>query len=305
MPFRIPAAVLRLVLRVALKPFLGPPFPVGFQRFWARLMSLANPASTAASTSKLEIEGMPAVRARPKSSDPNRTILYFHGGAYCIGSWQTHRGLITHLAVAANAVVYAPNYRLAPEHPHPAALDDGVRAYRALLEQGTRPSQIALAGDSAGAGLALATAIAARDSGLPLPACIVLVSPGVDLSGDYPSMTRNARKDPMIRPSWFHACARRYVGGRDLRDPACSPLFANHQGLPPILIHVGTDEVLLDDSTRLAERCREAGVDVTLEVFEGLWHEFHIHAGALRESDEAVAEIGQFLRTHFAGSNAF
>ena len=300
MVFRIPAGVLRTVLRILLKPFLGPPFSIGFQRFWARLASNVNPVCRAASTSAIDIEGRPTVRARPKSNAPERTLLYFHGGAYCIGSWQTHRGLITHLAVAAGSVVYAPNYRLAPGHPHPAALEDGVRAYRWLLNQGIPPNQIALAGDSAGAGLALATAIALRDSGMPLPTSIVLLSPGVDLSGDYPSMTQNARKDPMIRPSWFHACARLYLGGRDPKDPACSPLFASHEGLPPMLIHAGTDEVLLDDSTRLAERCREAGVDVTLKVFEGMWHEFQIHAGLLRESDEAVAEIGEFLQSHFS-----
>ncbi|MGB5191575.1 MAG: alpha/beta hydrolase [Polyangiales bacterium] len=300
MAIRLPAGLLRTVLRILLKPFLGPPFSIGFQRFWVRLVSIANPVSRAASTSTLEVEGMFAVRARPKSSEPNRTVLYFHGGAYCIGSWQTYRGLITHLAVAADAVVYSPNYRLAPEDPHPAALEDGMLAYRWLLDQGIRPGQIALAGDSAGAGLALATAVALRDSGLPLPASIVLLSPGVDLSGDYPSMRQNARKDPMIRPSWFHLCASLYLGGRPPDDPACSPLFANHEGLPPMLIHVGTDEVLLDDSTRLAERCREAGVDVTLKVFEGMWHEFQIHAGLLKESDEAAAEIGEFLQSHFS-----
>lgn len=299
MAIRIPAGVLRTVLRILLKPFLGWPFPIGFQRFWARLVSAANPASRAASTSRLTIAGMSTLRARPKSGEPIRTVLYFHGGAYCIGSWQTHRGLITHLAVAANAVVYSPNYRLAPEHPHPAALEDGVSAYRWLLDQGIPPGQIALAGDSAGAGLALATAIEIRDSSLPLPRSIVLLSPGVDLSGDYPSMTRNARKDPMIRTSWFHECARLYLDGRDAHDPACSPLFAKHFGLPPMLIHVGTEEVLLDDSTRLAERCREAGVQVTLKVFEGLWHEFQIHAGLMKESDQAVAEIGEFLQAHF------
>ncbi len=300
MALRAPAAILRFILRIMLKPFLGPPFSIGFQRFWARLASNVNPVCRAAFTSAIEIEGMSAVRARPKSNEPEHTVLYFHGGAYCIGSWRTHRGLITHLAVAADAVVYAPDYRLAPENPHPAALEDGVRAYRWLLDQGIPADQVALAGDSAGGGLALATAIALRDSGLPLPTSVVLLSPGVDLSGDYPSMTQNARKDPMIRPSWFHECARLYLGGRAPNDPACSPLFARHEGLPPMLIHVGTEEVLFDDSTRLAERCRAAGVDVSLKVFDGMWHEFQIHAGLLSESDEALAEIGEFLKSHFA-----
>ena len=304
MPFRIPAAILRVVLRVALKPFLGPPFPVGFQRFWARLMSFANPASRAASTSELRIDGMSAVRAQPKSSEPGRTLLYFHGGGYCIGSWQTYRGLITHLAVASEAVVYSPNYRLAPEHPHPAALEDALRAYRWLLDQGAPAGKIAIAGDSAGGGLALATAVAVRDRGLPLPASLVLISPWVDLRGDTPSMTDNASIDPMLRASWSRWCATRYLNGRDPNDPACSPLFADHRGLPPLLIHVGSDEMIFDDSTRLAERCRAAGVEVRLTVFDRMWHEFQIHAGMMNESDEAVAEIAEFLRAHFDGSDA-
>jgi len=304
MAIRIPASILRAILRVTLKPFLGPPFPVGFQRFWARLVSFVNPVSRAASTSGLRIEDMPAVRAQASSSEPSRTLLYFHGGGYCIGSSQTPRGLITHLAVAADVAVYAPNYRLAPEHPHPAALEDGLRAYRWLLDRGMAAREIALAGDSAGGGLALATALGARDAGLPLPASLVLISPWVDLRGDTASMTENARIDPMLRASWSRWCATRYLNGRDPNDPACSPLFADHRGLPPLLIHVGTDEMILDDSTRLAERCRAAGVDVSLTVFDRMWHEFQIHAGIMNQSDEAVAEIGEFLRAHFGGSNA-
>jgi acetyl esterase/lipase len=300
MAIRIPAGVIRVLLRVLLKPFLGPPFPVAFQRFWSRLASNVNPACGAASTTKLEIEGMPAVRAWPKSSEPSRTVLYFHGGGYCVGGWETHRGLITHLSVAAKASVYAPNYRLAPEHPHPAALEDGVRAYQWLLAQGIPSERIALAGDSAGGGLALATAVAVRDGGLPAPAAVALISPWVDLRGDTPSMTTNVSIDPMLRPSWSRQCATSYLNGRDPNDPACSPLFAVHRALPPMLIQVGTDELIIDDATRLAERCREAGVDVTLHVFDRMWHEFQIHAGAIRESDEAVAEIGQFLQAHFA-----
>jgi monoterpene epsilon-lactone hydrolase len=298
MAIRLPPAFVRALIRTAFKPFIGPPFPIRFQRFWVRLTSNINPPSRAASTAKLEIEGMSALRAWPKGREPARAVLYFHGGAYCVGSWATHRGVITHLAVAADAAVYAPNYRLAPEHPHPAALDDAVRAYQWLLDQRIAPEHIALGGDSAGGGLALATAIAIRDGNLPQPASIALLSPWVDLRGDTPSMTTNARIDPMIRPSWSRQCAELYLGGRDPNDPVCSPLFARHEGLPPILIHVGTDEVIIDDSTRLAERCKEAGVDMTLRVFHRMWHEFQIHAGVMRESDEAVAEIGEFLRRH-------
>jgi monoterpene epsilon-lactone hydrolase len=132
----------------------------------------------------------------------------------------------------------------------------------------------------------------------------VLLSPWVDLRGDTGSMTSNASIDPMIRPSWSRECARLYLNGRDPNEPACSPLFADHRGLPPMLIHVGTDEVIVDDATRLADRCREAGVDVTLHVFDHMWHEFQIHAGIMKASDEAVAEIAAFLESHFGEADA-
>jgi len=281
------------------KPFLGPPFPVEFERFWARVASNVNLPSRFASMVRVDIEGMSSLRAWQKGSEPEQTILYLHGGGYCVGSWQMHKGLITHLAVGSDAVVYAPNYRLAPEHPHPAALDDALQAYRWLLGQGISADRIALAGDSAGGGLAAATAIAIRDGNLPAPASIVLISPWVDLRCDSPSMTRNARIDPMLSVRWSRACAKRYLAGRDPEDPACSPLYARHEGLPPILIQTGSDEIILDDSTRLADRCRKAGVDVTLQEFEGLWHEFQIHAGMLEAADEAIARISEFLDAHW------
>ncbi len=295
MALRLPAGLLRSLLRITLRPFLGPPFPVFFQRVWLRLASTVNAPSRAAEMLRLDIEGMQSVRARPHQSNSERTILYLHGGGYCVGSWQSHRGPITHLAVAANAQVYAPNYRLAPEHPYPAALEDALAAYRWLLATGLSPSRIALAGDSAGGGLALATAIAIRDSDLPSPLAVVLISPWVDLRGDTPSMTANMRVDPMLRPSWSRACSAMYLDGRDPSDPGCSPLFANHQGLPSILIQTGSDEIIVDDSIRLDVSCREAGGDVTLQVFDGLWHDFQTHAGLLEEADQAMEKIAAFL----------
>ena len=296
MAIRLPPGLLSSLLRFFVKPFLGPPFPIAFQRFWLRITSYASPPSRAASMTRVDIEGMSALRAWPGGSEPERTVLYLHGGAYCVGSWGVYRGLTTHLAVAADAAVYAPNYRLAPEHPHPAALEDALEAYRWLLGTGVSPERTALAGDSAGGGLALATAIAIRDSELPAPASLVLISPWVDLRCDSPSVTSRARIDPLLRPSWSRACAAMYLGGRAPDDPACSPLFANLEGLPPILIQVGSDEITLDDSTRLADRCREASVDVTLHIYDGLWHEFQIHAGLLQAADEAVAEMAEFLQ---------
>jgi acetyl esterase/lipase len=201
-------------------------------------------------------------------------------------------------------VVYAPNYRLAPEHPHPAALEDSLRAYQSLLDEGVSPRHLCLAGDSAGAGLALATAHAIRDRGLPSPSCIVLISPWVDLRGDSGSIREKAAVDPMLSPSGVQSCSAAYRSGHPVDHTGCSPLFAEHEGLPPMLIHVGSDEILLDDATRLAERCRSAGVDATLKIYEGLWHDFHIHAGMMRESDEAIAEIASFIQRHVANADA-
>ena len=298
MALRVPAGFLRGLLRVALRPFLGPPFPFWFQRAWLTLASSLNLVSRAASVSKLDIDAMSAICVRPKRSDPDRTILYLHGGGYCTGSWRTQKGLISQLAVDARAVAYVPHYRLAPEHPHPAALDDALRAYRWVLDEGASPDRLSIAGDSAGGGLALALALAIRDSDLAAPASLVLVSPWLDLRGDTPSMTKNEKVDPMPRPAWSRRCAAAYLAGRDPEDPACSPLYARHEGLPPVLIQTGTDEIIVDDSIRFAERAREAGVDVTLQVFEGLWHEFQIHAGLLREADQAIEKIAQFLHAH-------
>ena len=283
MALRVSAGFVRGLLRFAVKPFLSPSFPFWFQRAWLTLASNLNLRSRAASVSKLDMDGMFAVRVWPRRSDPDRTILYLHGGGYCTGSWRTQKGLISGLAVDARALVYAPHYRLAPEHPHPAALDDALKAYRWVLDQGASPDRLTLAGDSAGGGLALALAIAIRDSELPAPAALVLVSPWLDLRGDSPSMTENVRIDPMLNPAWSRQCAEAYLDGRDPEDPACSPLYARHEGLPPVLIQTGSDEIIVDDSIRFAERAREAGVDVTLQVFEGLWHEIQIHAGLLRE----------------------
>ena len=298
MAFGIPAGLVRGLLRVALKPFLSPTFPFWFQRAWMSLASNLNLLSPAASVSKVDVDGMFAVRLWPKGTDPDRTILYLHGGGYCTGSWRTQKGLISRLAVDAKAVVYAPHYRLAPEHPHPAALQDALKAYRWVLDEGASPDRLSVAGDSAGGGLALALALAIRDAELPTPASLVLVSPWLDLRCDSPSMTENAKIDPMLSPRWSRQCAAAYLADRDPEDPACSPLYANHEGLPPVLIQTGTDEIIVDDSMRFAELGREAGVDVTLEVFEGLWHEFQIHAGLLREADQAIHQIAQFLHAH-------
>jgi acetyl esterase/lipase len=240
--------------------------------------------------------GVPAEWVSVPESSPERTLLYLHGGGYCLGSPRTHRALVAGLARAAGARALLLDYRLAPEHPFPAALEDATAAWRSLLARGIDPGRAAIAGDSAGGGLTVATLVALREAGDALPAAGVCLSPWVDLEGTGASMAAKAAEDPMIPPGGLERLARAYLGGTPARDPLASPLHAELRGLPPLLVQVGTAEILLDDSTRLAERAREAGVDVSLEVFEEMIHVFQAFAVLLPEARDAIARIGDFVR---------
>jgi acetyl esterase/lipase len=191
------------------------------------------------------------------------------------------------------------DYRLAPEHPHPAAVEDSTRAYRWLLETGSNPKRMAIAGDSAGGGLTVATLVALRDAGVPLPAAAVCLSPWVDLEGIGESMTTKAAVDPMVQREPLLRMASMYLAGQDPRTPLAAPLYADLRGLPPLLIQVGTAETLLDDSVRLAERARAAGVQVTLEPWEDMIHVWQAFAAMLPEGQQAIERIGEFLRQHW------
>jgi acetyl esterase/lipase len=228
-------------------------------------------------------------------ADRGRTIVYFHGGGYCIGSVLGHRAMLSHLSAAASARVLSVGYRLAPEDPHPAALDDAVDGYRWTLASGADPARTVIGGDSAGGGLTVATLVALRDAGDPLPAAGVCLSPWVDLTQSGGTITTHAEVDPMVRAEDLSRWADAYRGARRGSDPAISPLFADLTGLPPLLIDVGTAEVLLDDARRLANRARGAGVEVTLTVAEDMLHVWHFFAGAVPEADEAVARVGAFI----------
>ncbi|HUP90799.1 MAG TPA: alpha/beta hydrolase fold domain-containing protein [Solimonas sp.] len=286
------ARVMRAVMRGMVKPVFALGLPVRAQRIAMRAMTATNPVARGNRFDQIDLGGVPALRAQPAQT-PERTVLFFHGGAYCIGSPQTHRGLISHLARAARAAVYAPRYRKAPESPHPAALDDALAAYRGLLAAGA--TRVALAGDSAGGGLALALAHAIRDQGLPQPTALVLISPWLDLTLAGASHAERAARDPLLSGRWLADSARHYAGA-DTGNPAVSPAFGEPAGLPPMLIPVGSEEILISDSEDLAGSAAEAGVPVQLHEFDGMWHDFQLHAGLLRESDEAVAEIAEFLR---------
>ena len=229
-------------------------------------------------------------------ADASRVIYYLHGGGYAIGSINTHRQMISHLSRAAGARALAIDYRLSPEHPFPGAVEDATTAYRWLLSTGVDSARIVIAGDSAGGGLTVATLVSLRDAGHPLPAAAVCLSPWVDMEGIGDSMTTRAEADPMINREDVLVGAQAYLNGAHPRTPLAAPLYADLSGLPPLLIHVGTAEVLLDDSTRLAERARSAGVDVTLEAWDDMIHVFQFFASTLPEAQQAIDRIGQFMR---------
>ncbi len=233
-------------------------------------------------------------------ADPARAILYLHGGGYVIGSINTHRALAARLSRASKARVLMIDYRLAPEHPHPAAVDDAVAAYRWMLSQGLKASRIALAGDSAGGGLTVAALVAIRDARLPTPAAGACLSPWVDLEGIGESMTTKAGVDPMVQKAGLLEMAKAYLGGKDPRTPLAAPLYADLSGLPPLLIQVGTAETLLDDASRLTERARKAGVSVTYEPWENMIHVWQLFAPMLDEGQQALERIGAFVRENAA-----
>jgi epsilon-lactone hydrolase len=226
----------------------------------------------------------------------DRAILYLHGGGYIMGSINTHRELIARLSKAAQARILALDYRLAPEHPFPAPVEDATAAYRWMLAQGLKPSRIAVAGDSAGGGLTVAALVAFRDAGLPMPAAGIPISPWVDLEAIGESMKTRSSQDPIVKPEMIREIARVYLAGQNPRSPLAAPLYADLHGLPPLLIHVGDAEALLDDSKRLAERAKAAGVDVTLEVWPEMPHVWHLFAHFLPEGQQAIDRVGEFVR---------
>lgn len=227
-----------------------------------------------------------------------RTILYLHGGGYCICSLDTHRGLGARLVLASDARLLMPAYRLAPEHPFPAALEDALTAYRWLLQQGIPSERIAIGGDSAGGGLALSTAVSLRASGEPLPAALFLFSPWTDLTFSGESHHTRKPYDPIFGGDRDVLFTAAYLGKEPADNPLISPLFADLHGLPPTLIHVGEDEILLDDSTLLEKKLVEAGVKVELKVWPGMWHVFQAFAPFLPEAQASMDQVGDFLLQH-------
>jgi acetyl esterase/lipase len=249
-----------------------------------------------------------ALQVEPESTPRAGTILYFHGGSWVFGSPETALSLTGHLVARTGFSAYSVDYRLAPEHPFPAAIDDTLSAYRALLDRGQDPSTIVFAGESAGGGLCVTTCLAARDAGLPLPAGIAAFSPSVDATRTGRSMTTKKGIDPVFTRESLRHTGAMYLAGQDPHQPMLSPaVLADLTGFPPMLIQVGTNEVLLDDSTRLAARARAAGVDVVLDVTADVPHVFQMFAGGdvLDEADEALDRAALFLSQRIrAGATA-
>ena len=235
----------------------------------------------------------------PANAPQDKAILYFHGGGFRIGSVASHRDLIAQIALVSGCRVLAINYRLAPEHRFPAALDDGLAAYGWMLGQGLSPGNVAFAGDSAGGNLALAAMLALRERSLPLPVSAVLMSPWTDLAATGASYITRAEADPIHQRPMILALAKNYLGGQgDPRDPLVSPLYADLEGLPPLLIQVGDRETVLDDSVMFADKARAAGIDVSLEVWDGMIHVFQMFGTELPEAHRAIASIAGFMNRH-------
>ncbi|MFO0890149.1 MAG: alpha/beta hydrolase [Isosphaeraceae bacterium] len=236
---------------------------------------------------------VPAEWLTPPGASDCPVILYLHGGAWTFGWTNIHRRMVAHLAKAARCRVLAVDYRLAPEHPFPAALEDCLAAYRWLRANGISPGEIAIAGDSAGGNLTLTTQLCLRDAGEPLPAAAVCLSPATDLEGTGASFWTS--KDPVITPEFVVRMRKLYIGDHDARSPLISPHHGDIRGLPPLLIQAGGDEMLLSDSERLAEKAGASGVDVTLAVWPKMWHVWHLFVPTLPESREAVESAARFI----------
>lgn len=253
------------------------------------------PAPEGVTYEPVDVDGMKAEWITPDGPS-ERTLLYFHGGGYVLGSINTHRHTVALMALAAGARALLIDYRLAPEHPFPAAVEDATAAYRWLLAQGVAADTIVVAGDSAGGGLCAAAILALRDQGQPLPAAGVYLSPWTDMESTGDSMTGKAGVDIMVQKEGLVGMAQTYLGGADPRDPLASPIYADLSGLPPFYIQVGGAETLLDDATRLARNAEDAGAEVELEVWDDMFHVWHAYAPILPEGQQAIDKIGAYIK---------
>ena len=303
MPFKDPDIGGLRGLMKARAPAPGTPEPsLEQQRADNDAWGLSIPLPEGCQVEELSVSGVPAERLTPKGADAGAVILYFHGGGYAFGSPRSHRHYVARLAEAAGVTALAIDYRLAPEHPFPAPVEDALTAYRWLLKQGIAPTRIAIAGDSAGGGLTLAAALAIRAAGLPMPACLYPISPWADMAASGPSYQARAAFDPMVTLESLRPMAASYLGGHDAADPLASPIHGDYADFPPMLIHVGGDEVLLSDAVTVAEKVALAGSFVRLEAWPEMIHVFPIFHPYLAAARRAIAEAGAWIGGHLGKS---
>ena len=245
----------------------------------------------------VDVDGIPAEWVRIDSNKPRRVLYYLHGGGYIIGSPDTHRPMISRIAARAEADAFVIDYRLAPENPFPAPVEDAIKGYRYLLDQGIDSKSIIIAGDSAGGGLTLATLLKIREIGLPQPAAAATLSPWTDMSASGWSILTNELVDPYLTPQGILLGARHYLQGESPTNPYASPVFADFANLPPVMIQVGDLEIIMDDSLRVADRIRAAGGTVRLDVWKGMPHVWQAF-GYLPEAKLAIEQMGHFMREH-------
>ena len=281
-------------------------FPAGSdvseQRRQLRELLSAQPLPAEVTVTAAELGGVPTAEITVDGVEPRHVVLYFHGGVYVMGDAFLAADLASQVGRRAGAKVFSVDYRLAPEHPYPAAVDDALAAYEALLHNDTAPSDIAFAGESAGGGLAIATLVNARDHGLPLPAAAYVMSPYADLTLAGTTMETKREADPLLSRENLQARVTDYTAGQDAALGLISPIFADLSGLPPLIIQAGTHEVLLDDALRLAQRAATADVEVTLDITPRVPHVFQAYYPILDEAATALDRAGQLLSAHLASA---
>jgi monoterpene epsilon-lactone hydrolase len=269
--------------------------PVKIQRYYlSDILPAFAPKVAGVRYEPLDIFGMPAEWIVPEDAKDDHVLFYIHGGGYVIGSIKSHRKMVARMASAASCRALLFEYRLAPEQPFPAALEDALTAYRWLLAQGYEPAKIAIAGDSAGGGLSMATLITLRDAGEPLPAAALLLSPWTDLTGTGETLRTVGWRDPVLNPKLGIKWALWYIGDADPSNPLISPIYGDLSGLPPLFIQVGTSEMLLDDSRMLAGRAESHGVPIQLDIWDDMFHVWHAGAPRMPESNEAIEVFANF-----------
>jgi acetyl esterase/lipase len=289
----VQAYLTRFVMKRVIKPWLMSDDVLVTRRRFAQLAG--SQLRAPAEVERVDAGGVPGEWLTPRGADPARVLYYLHGGGFVACSPATHRRMVARIALAAGVRALVIDYRLAPEHPFPAALDDSLAGYRFLLASGVRPEQIVIAGDSAGGNLTLTTMLALRESGEPLPAAGVCISPATDLTQSGDSFLGRADVEAMLSVPFCRTVRGLYLPNMTEPNPLASPLHAKLHGLPPLLVHVGTHEMLYDDSTRLVASARDAGVDVEFKAWEGMWHVFHSFDG-VPEATSAVREVAAFIK---------